>query len=113
MKMPPNKRFWADPNQRRSARWLRPAIAAMGVTGVPRSMTDLKSKKWIVAKGIMFLGIALTTAALIFVEMPSVKACRLVDIARVGILPLLLLLVLCPGALRGSAPCDTPGCSIC
>jgi len=36
-------------------------------------MTDLKSKKWIVAKGVMFLGIAATTAALILVEMPSVK----------------------------------------
>jgi hypothetical protein len=36
-------------------------------------MTDLKSKKWIVAKGVMFLGIAATTAALIWVEMPSVK----------------------------------------
>jgi len=36
-------------------------------------MTDLKSKKWIVAKGVMFAGIALATAALIFVEMPSVK----------------------------------------
>jgi hypothetical protein len=40
-------------------------------------MTDLKSKKWIVAKGVMFLGIAATTAALIWVEMPSVKLATL------------------------------------
>ncbi len=40
-------------------------------------MTDLKSKKWIVAKGVMFLGIAATTAALILVEMPSVKLAAL------------------------------------
>jgi hypothetical protein len=38
-----------------------------------RSMTDLKSKKRIVAKGVMFFVIALTTAALILIEMPSVK----------------------------------------
>lgn len=36
-------------------------------------MTDLKSKSWIVAKGVMFLGIAATTAALILVEAPSVR----------------------------------------
>ena len=36
-------------------------------------MTDLRSKKWIVAKGVMFAGIALATAALILVEMPSMK----------------------------------------
>ena len=36
-------------------------------------MTDLKSKKWIVAKGVMFLGISATTAALIIVELSSVK----------------------------------------
>lgn len=36
-------------------------------------MTDLKSKKWIVTKGVMFAGTALAAAALIFVEMPSVK----------------------------------------
>jgi len=40
-------------------------------------MTDLKSKKWIVAKGVMFLGIAATAAALILVEMPSVKLAAL------------------------------------
>ena len=36
-------------------------------------MTDLKSKKWIVAKGVMFLSIAVLTAALIILEMPSVR----------------------------------------
>ena len=34
-------------------------------------MTDLKSKKWIVAKGVMFFGIATLTAALIILEMSS------------------------------------------
>jgi hypothetical protein len=36
-------------------------------------MTDLQSKKWIVAKGVMFAGIALATAALILIEMPSLE----------------------------------------
>jgi hypothetical protein len=36
-------------------------------------MRDLKSTKWIVAKGFIFAGIALATAALIFIEMPSLK----------------------------------------
>ena len=36
-------------------------------------MTDLKSKRWIVAKGLMFLFIAAATANLIWVETPSVK----------------------------------------
>jgi hypothetical protein len=36
-------------------------------------MTDLKSKQWIVAKGIMFGVIALAAAALIVAETPSVK----------------------------------------
>ena len=40
-------------------------------------MADLKSKQWIVAKGVMFLGIAATTAALLLVEMPSVKTAAL------------------------------------
>lgn len=34
-------------------------------------MTDLQSKKWIVAKGLMFFGIAALTAALLLLEMPS------------------------------------------
>lgn len=40
-------------------------------------MKDLKSKKWIVAKGVMFLGIAATTLVLILVEMPSIKLAAL------------------------------------
>jgi hypothetical protein len=36
-------------------------------------MVTLKSKKWIVIKGAMFAGIALATAALILIEMPSLK----------------------------------------
>jgi hypothetical protein len=36
-------------------------------------MTDLTSKKWIVAKGVMFLVIALAAAALILIEIPSLK----------------------------------------
>ena len=36
-------------------------------------MTDLKSKKWIVAKGAMLFGIAALTAALILLEMPSLR----------------------------------------
>ena len=40
-------------------------------------MTDLKSGKWIVAKGVMFAGIAVTTAVVILVEMPSVKIAAL------------------------------------
>lgn len=43
-------------------------------------MTDLKSKKWIVAKGVMFVGIAVVTAALILVEMPSVKLAALLTL---------------------------------
>jgi hypothetical protein len=34
-------------------------------------MRDLKSKRWIVAKGVMFFGIAALTAALIILERPS------------------------------------------
>jgi hypothetical protein len=34
-------------------------------------MTDLKSKEWITAKGAMFFGIAILTASLILLEMPS------------------------------------------
>ena len=34
-------------------------------------MTDLQSKRWIVAKGIMFLGIAVAAALLILLESPS------------------------------------------
>ena len=40
-------------------------------------MTDLKTKKWIVAKGVMFFSIAALTAALVLLETPSltVAAC--------------------------------------
>jgi hypothetical protein len=37
-------------------------------------MTDLTSKKWIVAKGVMFAGIAVATAALILADRPTLKA---------------------------------------
>jgi hypothetical protein len=42
-------------------------------------MTDLKSKKWIVAKGVMFFSIAALTVALILLETPSLRmaACLL------------------------------------
>jgi hypothetical protein len=40
-------------------------------------MTDLKSKRWIVAKGVMFLAIAGTAAALMLIEAPSAKAAAL------------------------------------
>jgi hypothetical protein len=43
-------------------------------------MTDLTSKKWIVAKGVMFLVIALATAALILMEVPSVKVAVLLTL---------------------------------
>lgn len=34
-------------------------------------MSDLESKRWIVAKGLMFLGIAVAAAALMLFESPS------------------------------------------
>lgn len=43
-------------------------------------MTDLKSRKWIVAKGVMFLGLAVITAALIILEMPSLKLAALLAV---------------------------------
>ena len=49
-------------------------------------MTDLKSRKWIVAKGVMFLGIAAAAAALIWVESPSI---------RIGVLLALLVWASC------------------
>jgi hypothetical protein len=48
-----------------------------GVTGAAGSMTDLKSKPWIIAKGGMFFAIAATTAALILLEISSVKLAAL------------------------------------
>jgi len=52
--------------------WLRPTLL-FGVSRTVCTMTDLKSKPWIVAKGVMFLAIAVISAALILVEAPSVK----------------------------------------
>lgn len=43
-------------------------------------MTDLKSKKWIVAKGIMFAGIAVATAGIILTEMPSLRLAVLLSL---------------------------------
>jgi hypothetical protein len=43
-------------------------------------MTDLKSKRLIVAKGIMFAGIVLATAALILIEIPSLKLAALLTL---------------------------------
>ena len=36
-------------------------------------MSDLQSKRWIVAKGIMFLGIAVIAATLVLSESPSIR----------------------------------------
>ena len=41
------------------------------------AMTDLKSKTWIVAKGIMFAGIAVAAAALVLAELPSLEVAAL------------------------------------
>ena len=43
-------------------------------------MADLKSKGWIVAKGIMFAGIALAAAVLVFTEMPSFRLALLLTL---------------------------------
>jgi hypothetical protein len=43
-------------------------------------MTDLKSKKWIVAKGVLFAGIVAITIALILFETPSVKLAALLTV---------------------------------
>lgn len=40
-------------------------------------MGDLKSKRWIVAKGIMFLGIAVLAAVLVLVQLPSLSVAAL------------------------------------
>lgn len=42
------------------------------------SMTDLKSSKLIVAKGVMFFCIAALSASLLIAEMPSVKVASLI-----------------------------------
>jgi len=36
-------------------------------------MTDLQSKPWIVAKGIMFLAIAVISAALVLIQTPTLR----------------------------------------
>lgn len=36
-------------------------------------MSDLQSRRWIVAKGLMFLGIAAIAAALVLLESPTIK----------------------------------------
>jgi hypothetical protein len=43
-------------------------------------MTDLKSKKWIVAKGTMFAGIAVATAGIILTETPSLRLAVLLSL---------------------------------
>ncbi len=43
-------------------------------------MKDLTSKKWIVAKGVMFLLIALGSAALVLAELPSARIAILLAI---------------------------------
>jgi hypothetical protein len=43
-------------------------------------MRDLKSKTWIVAKGVMFLVIAVVATAMILVESPSLRVAFLVAI---------------------------------
>lgn len=43
-------------------------------------MTDLTSKKWIVAKGIMFLGIAAVTATLIIIATPTMEIMVLLSV---------------------------------
>ena len=43
-------------------------------------MTDLKSKTWIVAKGVMFLDIAVASAALLLLELASIKLAALLAV---------------------------------
>jgi hypothetical protein len=43
-------------------------------------MTDLKSKRWIVAKGLLFFGIAATSAALVWSEAPSIRLAALLAV---------------------------------
>jgi hypothetical protein len=48
-----------------------------GVADRRACMGDMKSRGWIVAKGIMFSGIVLGSAGLIFLEVPSVRMATL------------------------------------
>jgi len=41
-------------------------------------MSDLRSKRWIVAKGLMFLGIAAIAGALLLFESPTIRTVILV-----------------------------------
>lgn len=43
-------------------------------------MTDLKSSSWIVAKGVMFLAIAVAAAALILLESPTLWTMALLTV---------------------------------
>lgn len=43
-------------------------------------MTDLKSKHWIVAKGIAFLGIAILAAAQLLLDAPSLRTALLLAV---------------------------------
>ena len=44
-------------------------------------MSDLKSKRWIIVKGIAFLGIAVVASALILFESPSLRTAALLALA--------------------------------
>ena len=43
-------------------------------------MSDLQSKGWIVAKGVMFFGIAVLAAAMLFLEAPSLRTLALLAV---------------------------------
>jgi hypothetical protein len=43
-------------------------------------MRDLTSKRWIVAKGVLFLGLAAATGALVLMEAPSLRVAALLAI---------------------------------
>lgn len=43
-------------------------------------MTDLTSKKWIVAKGVMFAAIALIASAIVWLEAPSLRIAALLAV---------------------------------
>lgn len=62
-------------------------------------MADLTSKKLIVAKGMMFLIIALVSFALILIQLPSSNTALLLVCLVWGVMPVLLLPVLCAGKI--------------
>jgi hypothetical protein len=47
-------------------------------------MRDLESKRWIVAKGVMFLAIAIASAALVLLEAPSPRVAVLLAVLAWG-----------------------------